>query len=95
MHWVVDRSPLAPVTRTPVTKMVTTCPLWTLPAGSTPRTWTVASAVAAKRVRIREAMRWQRRGVEFRFWRIVGEWRRKRWWCGGSLDKRVDTIKLN
>ena len=70
MHRMVDRGPPAPVTRAPVTKMVTTCPLGTLPAGSTPRTWTGPSAVAAERVRIREARRWQRRGARFRFWRV-------------------------
>ena len=92
MRWVVDRSPPAPVTRTPVAKMVATCPLRTLPAGSTPRTGTGPSAVAAERVRIREARRWKRRGAGFRFWR-VGEWcRRKRWWCRRSLDERFDTI---
>ena len=48
--------------------------------------------MAAERVRVREARRWQRRGARFRFWR-VGEWcRRKRWWCKRSLVKGFDTI---
>ena len=92
LHRMVDRGPPAPVTRAPVTKMVTTCPLGTLPAGSTPRTWTGPSAVAAERVGIREARRWQRRGKGFRFWRIREWCRRKRWWCRRSVDQRFDTI---
>ena len=50
--------------------------------------------MAAARVRIREAGRWQgRRG--FRFRRIVGEWwKRIRRWCRWSLGKRFYPNKL-
>ena len=40
LHRVVDRSPPVPVTGAPIAKMVATCALRTLPAGSSPRTGT-------------------------------------------------------